>query len=413
MDPRAYTTRRSATAVALRALDDEAGGGFFAVPEDAERDETAAAHTFDDPDGPPLIDVQTHLVNPRRFHGAAADALSWYLGFADPDRWAGRIDGERLGPAVWADLVFGRSETAAALITLPPGTGDGRVVDNDEVASCRAIVDALAGPGRVLTHAIVHPDDPGELASMPAWRDRCRPSGWKCYPLAGSDGGWRLDDEVGTAFLEVVRDQGPSLVAVHKGISGPVPDIAPSGASPADVGPAATAFPDVTFLIYHSGYEPGWDEGAWHADGHGVDTLVSSLLDHGIGADGNVYAELGSTWHLVLRKPEQAAHVLGKLLLAVGEERIVWGTDSVWYGSPQPLIDAFRSFTIPERLQEAHGYPPLTTAMKRKILSTNASRVYDIEPPPRDDEWIARATDELRRAFPATIAGSGDVAESG
>lgn len=28
--------------------------------------------------------------------------------------------------------------------------------------------------------------------------------------------------------------------------------------------------------------------------------------------------------------PLEAAHVLGKLLLAVGEDRILWGTDSVW-----------------------------------------------------------------------------------
>ena len=64
-----------------------------------------------------------------------------------------------------------------------------------------------------------------------------------------------------------------------------------------------------------------------------------------------MYAELGSTWFLMLRRPVEAAHVLGKLLAALGPERIVWGTDSTWYGSPQPLIDAFRAFEIPERMQ--------------------------------------------------------------
>ena len=70
-----------------------------------------------------------------------------------------------------------------------------------------------------------------------------------------------------------------------------------------------------------------------------------------------MYAELGSTWFLMLRRPVEAAHVLGKLLIALGPDRIVWGTDSTWYGSPQPLIDAFRAFEIPERMQARARLP--------------------------------------------------------
>ena len=88
------------------------------------------------------------------------------------------------------------------------------------------------------------------------------------------------------------------------------------------------------------------------------------MAAHGIGADANVYAELGSTWFLVARRPEEAAHVLGKLLLAVGPERILWGTDSVWYGSPQPQIMAFRAFQITPEFQARYRYPALTDAVK-------------------------------------------------
>jgi predicted TIM-barrel fold metal-dependent hydrolase len=88
--------------------------------------------------------------------------------------------------------------------------------------------------------------------------------------------------------------------------------------------------------------------------------------------------------------------VLGKLLLTVGEDRILWGTDSIWYGPPQPLIDAFRSFTIPEDLRARHGYPELTPGVKEKILSTNAARLYGVDPRPRDDgAWIAEAARAL------------------
>ena len=400
VDPRLAAAGRTGTAIALRALNDAAGHGFFAVPPEAEHDETAAGRCFGDPGGPPVIDVQTHLVNPGRFVGHAADALGWFLGFADGGRWGSGVDPQLLSPATWASLVFGQSETATALITLPPGADDARVIDNDEVALCRALVDSIAGEGRVLTHAIVHPDRPDELEAMARWSAECAPSGWKAYPLFGADGGWRLDDAIGDAFLSRVEEVGPRLVAVHKGISGPVPDAAPAGAAPHDVGPAAAAHPAVTFLVYHSGYEPLWPEGPHRTGGDGVDALIDSLAGAGIGPDGNVFAELGSTWQLILRKPEEAAHLLGKLLLAVGPERILWGTDSVWYGSPQPLIDAFRAFRIPRWMQDEFGYPDLSDEIRRRILSTNAATVYGVAPAERDDSWVEFAAERLARAFP-------------
>ena len=52
--------------------------------------------------------------------------------------------------------------------------------------------------------------------------------------------------------------------------------------------------------------------------------------------------------------------MLGKLLAAVGPDRVVWGTDSIWYGSPQGQIEAFRAFEITPEYQERFGYPALT-----------------------------------------------------
>lgn len=98
--------------------------------------------------------------------------------------------------------------------------------------------------------------------------------------------------------------------------------------------------------VCHSGYDidAAHPEGTHDADPlRGVSRLVSSLAAARVPPDANVWAELGSTWSLILRRPEEAAHILGKLLLAVGEDRILWGTDSVWYGPPHPLIDAFRA----------------------------------------------------------------------
>jgi predicted TIM-barrel fold metal-dependent hydrolase len=209
---------------------------------------------------------------------------------------------------------------------------------------------------------------------------------WEPYDPAVDerDAGWYLDDEeVGLPFLERVQACGPRVIAVHKGIYGLVPGAGPRASSPRDIGPAAKLFPEVTFLVYHSGYEPDFEgeEGPWEeaARDRGVNRLVASLADAGIPPGANVYAELGSTWFMMMRKPREAAHVLGKLLVAVGPDRILWGTDCVWYGSPQALIDAFRAFVIPERMQDEFGYPPLTAEVKERILSTNAAEPYGID----------------------------------
>ncbi len=128
--------------------------------------------------------------------------------------------------------------------------------------------------------------------------------------------------------------------------------------------------------------------------------LVSSLTRAGIEPGRNVWAELGSTWFLMLRRPREAAHVLGKLLLAVGPERILWGTDSVWYGPPQSLIDAFRRFTIPESMQERYDYPALTPSIKAAILGRNAVRLYGIDSLPSladNASWVEARAELGRR----------------
>lgn len=51
------------------------------------------------------------------------------------------------------------------------------------------------------------------------------------------------------------------------------------------------------------------------------------------------------------------------------------------YGGPQPQIDAFLAFEIPEELREAHGYPELTAERKAKILGLNAARLLCLPPP--------------------------------
>ena len=380
---RDYASSRLGTAAALRAIDDEWGGGFYRIPPEATTDRDAANEALG---GDQLIiDVQTHYIAPHRAASQGAEGVLAFIEYVAPDRWKGLSGAHALDLAEYLRCVYLESETAVAVLTSAPGDEQRNVLANHEIAGTRELVDRLAGTGRLLNHSIAHPNAPGELDRLGEIRDRLQPIGWKVYTSYGqedwTDGaGWMLDDEKhGMPFLERSRALGVNIVCAHKGLSA----LAPTG-SPADFGPAAAAFPDLSFLAYHSGYErpqPGMEEGPYsEAVSHlGTNRLVKTLRDSKIAPGSNVYAELGSTWFILMRRPREAAHVLGKLLLAVGEDNVLWGSDSIWYGSPQPLIDAFRSFHIPEQLCLEYGYPPLTPQVKEKILGLNAARVYGID----------------------------------
>ena len=90
--------------------------------------------------------------------------------------------------------------------------------------------------------------------------------------------------------------------------------------------------------------------------------------------------ELGSTFgQLVITEPLICAHLLGQILSAFGNDHVLWGTDSIWYGTPQWQIEAFRRFQMPEKLQETYGYPALTKDLKAKIFGLNAAKLFKVD----------------------------------
>jgi uncharacterized protein len=151
--------------------------------------------------------------------------------------------------------------------------------------------------------------------------------------------------------------------------------------SPSDFGPIARMYPDMLFAAYHSGCDLTDFEGPYtEVTAHqGTNRLITSMLENGIGPNSNVYTDLGTIWFNLLSRPLEAAHLLGKLMLWVGENNILWGTDSTWYGPTQPLVDSLRAFQIPDELCARYGYPKLTPEIRAKILGGNAARFYGIE----------------------------------
>ena len=142
---------------------------------------------------------------------------------------------------------------------------------------------------------------------------------WKTYTQFGPGGrGYFLSDEPGLAMIEKARALGVKVVCVHKGL--PFGPQSYEHSQCSDIGKVAKQFPDVAFIVYHSGFVAGNPELAYdHAAARdGIDTLVRSVLDNGIAPNSNVYAELGSTWRFLMREPDSAAHALGKLFKYVG-----------------------------------------------------------------------------------------------
>jgi hypothetical protein len=93
----------------------------------------------------------------------------------------------------------------------------------------------------------------------------------------------------------------------------------------------------------------------------------------------NSFAEIGTTFaSSVVTFPTVTAHILGQLLKFKGHNQILFGSDSVWYGSPQWQLEALWRFQIPEAIREKWGYPELTESAKRHILGLNAARIYEL-----------------------------------
>lgn len=352
-------------------------GGNFTLSADAAKDAALARKELGG--GEFIFDVQGHFVDPKgQWLKDAPQRASVFTGLPGAMR-NGQGKVEHLGAEYFVKDVFLDSDTDCMVLSFVPSTLAGEPLHMEEATACAKIVEKLEGTRRLLIHGRVNPNQDGDLARMDELATKWKVAAWKTYTQYGPEGrGYFLSDPPGIAMIEKARALGIKVICVHKGI--PFGQKSYEHSLCDDIGVVAKRFPDVKFLIYHSGYVIGTSEGPLdpkHNDG--VDSLVNSLAKNGIKPGSNVYAELGSTWRFLMRDPTSAAHMLGKLLKAVGEDNLLWGSDSIWYGSPQDQIEAFRAFQISTALRETHGYAELTPALKQKVFGLNALKVYALD----------------------------------
>ncbi len=303
----------------------------------------------------------------------------------------------------------------------------GEILTAAQTAAARNFVNEISGSTRMLAHGLLYVGK-GNLEYIQQQVDQNKPDSWKGYNVSNAakvDNDptspmrqWRHDDEqVAYPTFELINRLYPKMkaqkpgfnnICVHKGLTNAEP-VRPEIGHPADLPKAAKDWPNLNFITYHACIQPAF----FMYDA--LQDVKSGKLREGVPdikwtteyallvrPYKNTYAELGTTWaSSIVTFPTVAAHLMGQLMKFMGPDRIVFGSDSVWYGSPQWQIDAMWRFQIPEDLRKKFGYPELTDDAKRKILGLNSAKLYGINPKqqfkPVPKDYEKRMMPELRR----------------
>ena len=386
---RDFLRRSGGIATSLLAMNAVFGHFFDVLPVEA-----ADPSAFRERTGDPFLifDVQLHYVSAGYDPGNAeagrkgAVPKQALLGLRRQSRRLNpklASDSGTLADLAWENMVkevFLDSETAIGLISTPPGPyPEEAVVPPKEMTHIRDEINRVTQSRRMLAHGLITPQlGQADLDFMDRQAATLKVDAWKGYTGAapkGFDRGWFVDDEkIAYPMLERARKLGVKRICLHKGLPlGPVADYN----HPRDLIKAAKDFPDLDFVAYHAGLlsvsaTSQSAEVPWTSDFCRMKQKEPSIK--------NIYMELGSTFgQLATTNPTACAHLLGQVIATFGADHVLWGTDSIWYGTPQWQIEAFRRFEIPDALIEKHGYAPLTRPVKEQIFGLNAARLFGVD----------------------------------
>jgi len=293
------------------------------------------------------------------------------------------------------------SDTKIALISSAPSDiPQDWFLTNEMMAQARARVNAQAGAKRMFAHAVFTPGQPGWMEALDH-AISLGPDSFKGYTIGDnthkdtSHYPWRMDDAdmVYPAYQKML-DAGIRNVCAHKGLFPPSLDRRfprlRGYVDVSDVGQAAKDWPQLNFIIYHSGYRhvgEGADpaEAMAEFDRIGRVSWVSDLADiPELYNVNNVYGDLGQLFaNSTVAEPRLAAALLGIMIKGMGVDHVTWGTDAVWTGSPQWQIEGLRRLEIPDDMQARNGFAPLGPAdgpAKTAIFSGNSVRLYALKP---------------------------------
>jgi predicted TIM-barrel fold metal-dependent hydrolase len=293
--------------------------------------------------------------------------------------------------------IFVDSDTKVACISgAPSDVPEDWFLTNEMKAEARARINKEAGTRRMLAHAIFTPGQPGWLEQVDRVIAELKPDSFKGYTIGDnthkdlSKYPWHMDDEkLVYPFYEKCLQAGIVNICVHKGLFAPsVAEKFPhllEYSDVRDVGKAAKDWPQLNFIIYHSGYrfiggakpEDAWAQFEQTGRVEWVNDLAEIPERYGVT---NVYGDLGQIFaQSTMAHPRLCAAMMGILIRGLGADHVCWGTDAIWTGSPQWQIEALRRLEIPEDMQKQYGFQPLGEAdgpVKAAIFGGNNARLY-------------------------------------
>lgn len=345
-----------------------------------------------------VFDCQTHFVRDDYQQDMIVGIAEFAKAHWNPGM-EGKMTLDRFKFQNYVKEIFVDSDTKVAILSGSPVDDDYNLfLTNDQIAAARTSVNTIARSRRMLSHSIIQPKMDGWMDDVDHAIETLKPDSWKGYTIGDpifqtkKQSQWRLDDEnLIYPFYEKIIKAGINTVCIHKGLM--PADYATSWpglweyATVSDLGKAARDWPGINFVIYHSAMRPFIelpDISLKQFEDTGRIDWVSDLAEipakFGVS---NVYGELGTCFaNTSVTHPRLAAALLGTLIKGLGSDKVVWGTDSVWYGSPQWQIEALRRLEIPADMQKRYGFAPLGAAdgpVKSAIFSGNAAKLYDLD----------------------------------
>jgi len=351
-------------------------------PEDTAACEQALAGR-----GEFIFDVHTHHVIPSGpWVQNAPETVGLILDMLPP----GCSDEPRLDcvdRATYLHDLFLASDTTMAMLSDVPNSGaTDAPVPFPQALGTQQITAGLTGGGasRLLVQKIIAPNVgplSATLDQMSSAVESGPPAAFKVYTAwSPTAQGFSLEDPtIGLPTVQHAHDLGVKVFVAHKGL--PLVNFDPAFNHPEDMVAISRQFPDMQFLIYHAAWQPSHVEGPYDPTATvGIDSLLAALDRHHVPPDDNIWVDLATVWRQLLTLPDQAAHALGKVLSRVGQHRVLWGTDAIWYGSPQAQIMAMRAFQITPEYQDRYHYPALTDEVKAAIFGLNAATLFGVDP---------------------------------
>jgi predicted TIM-barrel fold metal-dependent hydrolase len=373
-------------------------GTIFDVSEAEAADPARAAERAESLKGQFIFDDQTHFVHDK-FEQQGLLGLAVYAA----ENWNPALTDKEKTDLYYYKFenyvrqIFLNSDTSVAVLSGAPFDDKSwEFLSNVQMREAADTVNKIAGSKRMLAHALARPGQPGWMDEVDHAIAELRPDSWKMYTIgdplsAKTKYPWRLDDEkLVYPFYEKARQAGIRNICIHKGLMPADYEQSWAGVwkynTHWDIGKAAKDWPDLNFIIYHGclrAFQESPDAVLAKFEQTGEIEWASQLarIPQELGVT-NVYAEMGTSFaNSCTANPRFAAALLGTWIKGMGVDHVVWGTDSVLYGSPQWQIEALRRLEIPEDMQKKHGFAPLGPAdsqVKNQILAYNSARLYNL-----------------------------------